>query len=123
MTDWTEVLKLDALGQAELVRRGEISALELTEAAIGRCEALNSGLNAVITPLYDQARERAADPLGDGPFAGVPFLLKDLLVSMVRNALLSGQSLSGRLCLFPRYGTGETLSRNGTHHNGENEYS
>jgi amidase len=69
---------LDATAQAELVRNKEIEALELVDAAIERIERLNPMLNAVVTPMYDQARERARSPLPDGAFAGVPFLLKDL---------------------------------------------
>ena len=74
-----ELRWLDAWGQAELVERGEVSAVELVEAAIERVEALNPVLNALITPLFEGARERAAkaEPLGL-PFRGVPFLLKDL---------------------------------------------
>jgi amidase len=68
---------LDATAQAELVRRGAVTPAELVEAAIGRIEALNPALNAVVTPMFDQARE-AARTASDGPFAGVPFLLKDL---------------------------------------------
>ena len=49
------------------------------EAAIRRIEALNPGLNAVVTPLYDRARAAARQPLPPGPFAGVPYLLKDLI--------------------------------------------
>jgi amidase len=71
--------RYDALGLAALVRRGEVSAAELCEAAIRRAEALTPRLNAIVTPLYDRAREAAAGPLPDGPFTGVPFLLKDLL--------------------------------------------
>ncbi len=70
--------RLDAIGQADLVRRGEISALELIEAAIERIEAVNPALNAVVTPLYDRAREEARRPLPDSPLSGAPFLLKDL---------------------------------------------
>jgi len=70
---------LDALAQAELVRRGEVKAIELVDAAIERIERLNPRLNAVVTPMYDAARKAAADPLPDGPFARVPFLLKDFL--------------------------------------------
>ena len=73
-----ELAWTDACGQAELVRRKEISAAELVEAAISRIEAVNPGLNAVVTPMYEHARARARSP-GSGPFAGVPFLLKDLL--------------------------------------------
>jgi amidase len=70
---------LDACGQAELVRRGEASPAELVEAAVARIEKLDPALNAVITPLFEQAREAAASAgLAEGPFRGVPFLLKDL---------------------------------------------
>jgi amidase len=76
-----DVLRLDALGQAEALRRGELSPLELVEAAIARIEKLNPQLNAVITPLFEKSRQQAEHgPLGDGPFRGVPFLLKDLTV-------------------------------------------
>ena len=69
---------LDAMAQADLVRRGEVTALELVEAAIERIEGLNPRLNAVVTPMFDLACRAAAGPLPDGSFAGVPFLLKDL---------------------------------------------
>jgi amidase len=69
---------LDATAQAELVRTGQASPLELVDAAIERVERLNGTLNAVVTPLYERARETAAGDLPDGPFRGVPFLLKDL---------------------------------------------
>ncbi len=72
---------LDATAQAELVRRKEVKPIELVDASIDRIERLNPKLNAVITPMYDLARKAAARPLPDGPFTGVPFLLKDLLAS------------------------------------------
>jgi amidase len=76
-----EIWKLDATAQAELVRRGDVQPSELVEAAIERAERLNPRLNAVITPLYDKARaEAASGELPEGPFRGVPFLLKDLLL-------------------------------------------
>jgi amidase len=73
-----EVIELDATGQAELVRRGEVQAVELVEGAIRRIERLNPTLNAVVTPMFDEALQRARGPLPDGPFTGVPFVLKDL---------------------------------------------
>jgi len=77
--DISELSKLDATTQAELVRRRELTPLELVEAAIARIERVNPTLNAVITPLYEQARAAAVSrDLPDGPFRGVPFLLKDL---------------------------------------------
>lgn len=68
---------LDATTQAEMVRRREIKAIELVEAAIDRIERLNPVLNAVVTPMYEQARATATARLPDAPFTGVPFLLKD----------------------------------------------
>ncbi len=77
MTD--DLSHLDATAQAELVRSGEATPLELVEAAIERIERVNPELNAVITPLFDGARAQAASAdLPDGPFRGVPFVLKDL---------------------------------------------
>lgn len=70
--------RLDAIAQADLVRSGEASPLDLVDAAIARIERLNPRLNAVIHTCFDRARERARGPLPDGPFRGVPFLLKDL---------------------------------------------
>ena len=69
---------LDATDLAGLVARGEISALELLEEAIERAERVNPRLNALVYPWYDHARERVSGGLPEGPFHGVPFLLKDL---------------------------------------------
>ena len=74
----SEVAALDASGQAELVRRGEVTAAELVEWAIGRIERLNPQLNAVVTPMFDDAAARVNAGVS-GPFAGVPYLLKDLV--------------------------------------------
>lgn len=88
MTD--ELALLDATAQAELVRRGDATPAELVAAAIARIERLNPQLNAVITPLFDKARARAASALPDGPFTGVPFLLKDLDASSAGDPLHCG---------------------------------
>jgi amidase len=70
---------MDATAQAELVRRRELTPLELVDAAIARIERVNPIINAVITPLFEEARKVAASPdLPDGSFRGVPFLLKDI---------------------------------------------
>jgi len=68
----------DALGLAELVRKKEVKASELVEEAIRRIETLNPKLNAVIYKTYDIARAAADGPPPNGPFAGVPFMLKEL---------------------------------------------
>jgi len=67
----------DALGLADLIRKGEVSAREVTQAAIERIEALNPTLNAVMYKAFDEALE-LCDEGFEGPFAGVPFLIKDL---------------------------------------------
>jgi Asp-tRNA(Asn)/Glu-tRNA(Gln) amidotransferase A subunit family amidase len=68
----------DGLGLAELVRKKLVTPDELLAAAIERVEARNGAVNAVVTPLHDHARKAIADGLPDGPFRGVPYLLKDL---------------------------------------------
>jgi Asp-tRNA(Asn)/Glu-tRNA(Gln) amidotransferase A subunit family amidase len=67
----------DATALAELVAQREVSAAELLEAAIARADASAATLNAVPIRFDDEARSRAAQELS-GPFAGVPFLLKDI---------------------------------------------
>ncbi len=73
----TDLAALDATDQAALVRSGEVTATELVQSAIDRAEQVNGELNAIILPRYERALAEAAGPL-EGPFAGVPFLLKDL---------------------------------------------
>jgi len=68
----------DGLGLAQLVKRGEVSPAELVEAAIERIERHNGVLNAVVHKAYDEARQTATSALPEGPFTGVPFLIKDL---------------------------------------------
>ena len=71
---------LDATSQADLIRRKGVSPRELVDAAIARIEKLNPEINAVIIPLFEKARALAqSSDLPDGPFRGVPFLLKDLV--------------------------------------------
>jgi len=68
----------DGLGLADLVRNRDVTPAELVEAAIGRIERHNPTLNAVVFKGYEEARATAAGDLPDGPFRGVPFLIKDL---------------------------------------------
>jgi amidase len=82
-----ELARLDATAQAQLVRDGEATPAELVEAAIARIEATGSELNAVIHPLFEEGLAAANGELHDGPFQGVPFLLKDL------GAAFAGQPL------------------------------
>ena len=89
MTLGNELASYDATGQAELVRRRELTATELVEAAITATEALNPVVNAVVTPMFDRALDEARmHPRG--PFAGVPYLLKDLLVEAAGSRFTEG---------------------------------
>ena len=86
-----EVAALDATGQAELVRTGEVTAVELVDWAIERIERLNPQVNAVITPMYERAREQARE-VPTGPLAGVPYLLKDMIAEVEGVALHAGSA-------------------------------
>ncbi len=73
-----ELTSLDATAQAALVRSGEVAPVELVQAAVDRAEAVDDDLNAIIHPRYADALVEAEGDLPDGPFRGVPFVLKDL---------------------------------------------
>ena len=74
----TDTTWLDATAQAELVSSGQASPSELVDDAIARIERVNPQINAVVRDRFAQARKEAAGKLPDGPFRGVPMLLKDL---------------------------------------------
>jgi amidase/6-aminohexanoate-cyclic-dimer hydrolase len=89
-----DIRSFDGLGLAELVRRKEVSAHELLDAVLARADAANPALNAIVTRLDDQARAAIAAGLPEGPFTGVPYLLKDL------GALYAGAPTSFGSALF-----------------------
>ena len=93
MAAFKEYENYDALALAGLVARGEVQASELLEAAVERVEARNDAVNAVVVRLYDYGRQAIASGLPQGPFTGVPYLLKDL------SASLAGQPTT-RACRF-----------------------
>lgn len=93
-----ELGRLDATGQAEAIRRGEVSPVEAVDAAIARIEKIDPELNAIVTPLFDKARERAASgDLPQGPFRGVPTLLKDLICHSAGDPMYEGMAFLKRL--------------------------
>jgi amidase len=83
----------DGLGLAELVRRGEASAAELLDAAIGAAERINPTINALSQRLYDEARASLAHVEKAAPFAGLPFLLKDVSTEMKGTRTMQGSRL------------------------------
>jgi amidase len=86
---------LDATAQADLVRTGKASPAELVDDAIARIEKLNPQLNAVIHQLFDRARAETAGTLPDGPFRGVPLLLKDLGAELAGTPFCEGTAFAG----------------------------
>ena len=84
----------DGLGLADLVRRRQVTPAELVEAAIERIERHNPTLNAVVFKGYDDARKQAASDLPDGPFRGVPFLIKDLAMPVAGWPRTSGSKFA-----------------------------
>lgn len=85
-----EYIKHDALGLAALIREKQVSAQEVLEAAMARLEAVNPQINAVIHKMYDEAKAMLAQFDPQAPFAGVPFLLKDLGIHIKGQPLLTG---------------------------------
>jgi amidase len=82
---------MDATAQAGLVAAGEVTPLELLDAAVERIERGDADLNAVVLRWFDRAREIAASAeLPEGPFQGVPFLLKNLYAGMAGTPLTNG---------------------------------
>src|SRR5450432_4124407 len=68
----------DGIGLAELIRKKQVSASELLDEAIARTAKVDPQINAVVVKHYDYAERQIENGLPDGPFTGVPFLLKDL---------------------------------------------
>jgi amidase len=75
---FSEYGSYDAIGLAELVRKKQVSAGELLDEAIARTAKIDPQINAVVVKHYDYAQRQIDQGLPDGPFTGVPFLLKDL---------------------------------------------
>jgi hypothetical protein len=75
----SDIDALDGMGQAELVRTKQVSALELVDACVARIERVNPSINAVVTMFFDVARAAAKRPLPPSPLSGVPYLIKDLV--------------------------------------------
>ncbi len=88
-----EYVRHDALGLAQLVQRGEVSPGELLDEALARTAAVNPKINAVIHLMEEKARAAIAAGLPVGPFRGVPFLIKDLIMAYGGEPMRSGSRL------------------------------
>ncbi len=90
---FAEYSDYDGIGLAHLVRRGEVSPGELLEEAINRIEKYNPTLNAIVYKAYDEARKVAKGKLPEGPFKGVPFLIKDIGMAVANWPMTNGSAL------------------------------
>ncbi len=114
----------DATSLAELVKKKQVTPAELLETAIKRTEEVNPKINAVVTPLYNEAKEQLKNLNTTSPFAGVPFLLKDLDVQLkgtrytcgtrllkdyvsTQNSEVTNRILKGGLVIFGKTNTPE----------------
>ena len=88
-----EYEKHDGLGLAELVKTRQVAPAELLAAAVERVEQANPAINAVVNRMYDQAKAAIAAGLPEGPFTGVPYLLKDLGVLYAGTVTSAGSGL------------------------------
>jgi len=96
MSGFREYGEYDGLGLAGLVRDGQVSAEELLDEAIERTERVNDKLNAVVHKHYEEARAAIKQGLPEGPFRGVPFLLKDLYMMMQGTHTTNGSAMYGQ---------------------------
>ncbi len=90
----------DGIGLADLIRKGELSAEEAAAQARQRMRHINPKLNAIVDDLADQAVEAAKDAKADGPFAGVPTMVKDLFLPL-QGARMTNGSLVSRDAVAP----------------------
>jgi amidase len=93
MANLTNYSDYDALGLAELVRKGDITAGELMADALGAIQQLNPELNCVVGDLSTQAERALDEGLPDGPFTGVPFLIKEIGVQAAGSPFRMGSKL------------------------------
>lgn len=90
MLTFDQYRQFDALALTQLIRQGETNSAELLEIAIARLDAVNPKINAVVEPLYAFGRSAARENHAARPFAGIPFLLKDLALELAGTAMRSG---------------------------------
>ena len=111
----------DAVGLAELVRRKEVTPLELVEEVIDRIERVNPTLNGVTIKMYDHARELAQGDIGNGPLAGVPFLLKDFLAEYAGVEYSSSFPFLAGVRAGQGHGIGQEVQSGRVHHGRQDE--
>jgi amidase len=99
MIPFEEYARHDGLALAGLVRSREVNPIELLETAITRIEARNPTLNAVVRKRYERARSEATKVNPDTTFAGVPFLVKDLIATIGGEPTSNGNRLLSTMAM------------------------
>ena len=94
MPNVSNYAEYDGLGLAELVRNGDVTPRELLEDAYAAIDAINPELNGVVSRIPDLAAAEIAAGLPDGPFKGVPFLVKELGIQMKGSPSRCGSKLT-----------------------------
>jgi amidase len=93
----SDYIEYDAIGLAQLMSSGQVSAPEVQQVARQAIEAVNPALNALVGELFDEPLPSAAN----GPFAGVPFVIKDLILHAQGVPTRLGSRLTGQGVVFP----------------------
>ena len=99
MLKMSEFADYDGLGLADLVKGGKVTPTELKDASLEAIEILNPKLNSVVTVLADEAQKEIEAGLSDGPFKGVPFVIKELIAHAAGVPMHMGSKLAEGLTL------------------------
>ncbi len=99
MVKMSEFANYDGLGLAELVKTGKVTAQELRDASLEAIEALNPKLNAVVSVLADASQKEIDAGLPEGPFRGVPFVIKEMVLHAAGATMQMGSRLAEGLTL------------------------
>jgi amidase len=99
MIKMSEFSGYDGLGLAELVKAGHVTPMELKDASLGAIERLNPKLNCIVTVIADQADREIRAGLPDGPFRGVPFVVKEMVLHAAGVPMHMGSRLAQGLVL------------------------
>lgn len=93
MANFKEYTKYDGLGLAELIRKKEISVQEAIDASLTAANAVDPQLNAIVRDMSDEAQRSVDAGVPNGPFAGVPFMIKDFVINYAGVETRSGSRL------------------------------
>jgi amidase len=94
MLKMSELADYDGLGLADLVKGGKVTPQELRDASLEAIEKLNPKLNAIVSVLADASQKEIDAGLPDGPFRGVPFVIKEMVLHAAGATMQMGSKLA-----------------------------